>query len=276
MNYLPQMSGGQIGINHCHILDFLQNGNFENKIQISTYFSDAIFGWDSVSEKNIEENSQNFYIKSIQDNDLLSEEIKKEIINNSEYIFNKLDKTSNYCSIDEYKYVTERNQKFHLYMASIQNKFIHNDLVYADYDLLKYTLSMPLKYREQKKILDYLLDNHFKNISSRDFKNISSRFQWGSKFSGYTEFYWFKFLNRANAILRPLTKGKIQVFNKYQTEEQDRVLYRDLHLELKEATSKFVELGLMNKEQKKEWDKLPLRNAGVGERFGMISLGKLI
>ena len=276
IDYLPQMSGGQIGINHCHILDFLQNDNFEDNIQISTYFSDAIFGWDSVSEKNIEENNQNFYIKFIKDNNLLNEKIKNKIITDSKNIFSKLDKNSNYCSLEEYKYVTERNQKFHLYMASIQDKFIQTNLVYADYDLLKYTLSMPLKYREQKKILDYLLDNHFKNISSRDFKNISSRFQWGSKFSGQIEFYWFKYLNRVNAVLRPLTKGYIQLFNKYQTEEQDRLLYRDFHKDLKEATHKFVKLGLMNEEQKEQWDNLPLRSSGIGERFGMISLGALV
>ena len=284
MDYLPKMSGGQIGINHCHILDYLQDGDYKEYQQISTYFSDAIFGWDSVADKNIDTIDNNPYIQSLEKYDFLSNALKSIISHDSKQIFNEFNSNSNYCSLGEYKYATERNQKFHLYMASIQNSFIENNLIYANYDLLLYSLSVPLKYREQKKILDYLFDNHFKNISSRDFKNISSRdfknissrFQWGGKYSGIREFYWFKFLNRVNAVLRPLTKGYIQLFNKYQTEEQDRLLYKDFHKDLKNATDKFVKLGFMNKEQKREWDKLPLRSSGVSERFGIISLSKLI
>lgn len=276
MDYLPQMSGGQIGINHCHITSFLRENNLKDYEQISTYYSDAIFGWDSMADKNIEEIANNTYIKALKKFDFLSEKIKATITDDSNKIFESLDKNTNYCSLDEYKYVTERNQKFHLYMAFIQGEFIQNELTYANFDLLNYILTIPLKYREQKKLLDYLFDNHFKNISSRDFKNISSRFQWGSKFSGFVEFYWFKFLNRANAVLRPLTKGHIQLFNKYQTEEQERLLYRDFHKDLKESTQKFVELGLMDEVQKKEWDKLPLRSSGVTERYNLISLGQLI
>jgi len=276
LKYLPKMSGGQIGINHCHILDYIKNYDIKEKIQISTYYSDAIFGWDCVYPKNIENIEDNFYIKFLKNIDFISDDIKEQIKTDSLKIFSNFDNNANYSSLDEYKYVTERNQKFHNYLAFIQSQFIKNKLVYTDYELLTYILSISIKYRAQKRLVDYMLDNYFKNISSRDFKNISSRFQWGSKFAGITEWYWFKFLNRANAVLRPLTKGHIQLFNKYQTEEQDRILYRDLHPYLKEATSKFVELGLMNEKQKKEWDKLPLRSSGVSERYHLISLGALI
>ena len=215
-------------------------------------------------------------LKKINNIDSISDNIKKIIIDDSKKIFENLNYDTNYSSLDEYKYVTERNQKFHMYMASIQGRFIENESSFANYDLLSYILTIPIQYRAQKKLVDCLLDNHFKNISSRDFKNISSRFQWGSKFSGYIEFYWFKFLNRANAVLRPLTKGHIQLFNKYQTEEQDRLLYRDFHNDLKDATQKFVKLGLMTEEQKKDWDKLPLRSSGISERYNLIGLGKLV
>jgi len=107
-------------------------------------------------------------------------------------------------------------------------------------------------------------------------KNIWLRFQWGSRFSNIKKWYNFKFLNRVNAVLRPLTKGYIQLFNKYQTEEQDRLLYRDFHEDLKQATEKFANLGLMNKEQKKKWDKLPLKSSGISERYNLIGLGKLV
>jgi len=32
----------------------------------------------------------------------------------------------------------------------------------------------------------------------------------------------------------------------------------------------------MSEEQKQEWDKLPLKSRGVGERFTMIGLGELV
>ena len=90
------------------------------------------------------------------------------------------------------------------------------------------------------------------------------------------EFYWFKFLNRVNSALRLLTRGRIQLFNKYQTEEQDRLLYRDFHKELKLATKKLLDNGLLTAEQKRKWDKLPVRSLGVGERFSLISIAKLL
>ena len=276
MEYLPKMSGGQIGVNHCHIIDYIKSNNTKNKVQISTYFSDAIFGWDSDSDKNIDVIENNFYKRIVEKTNLLAQDIKESIINDSIKIFKNLNFNSNYCSLDEYKYVTERNQKFHMYLASIQNNFTNTDLVYANYDLLNYILTIPLKYREQKKLVDYILGNYFKNISSRDFKNISSRFQWGNAFSGVVEFYWFKFLNRVNSALRLLTRGRIQLFNKYQTEEQDRLLYRDFHKELKLATKKLLDNGLLTAEQKRKWDKLPVRSLGVGERFSLISIAKLL
>ena len=41
------MSGGQIGINHCHIIDSLKRLPLKNTSHISTYFSDVIFGFES-------------------------------------------------------------------------------------------------------------------------------------------------------------------------------------------------------------------------------------
>lgn len=273
MSYLPQMSGGQIGINHCHITSFLRENNLEGYKQISTYYSDAILGWDSKEKKFIDNIDNNFYVKSLFQFDFLAEDIKNIITNDSLKIFNGIHQEYNYCSLDEYRYVTERNQKFHNYMATIQNRFLNTILPFTTYELFSYTQSIPLKYKSEKQLIDYILENHF---NLKNMKNISSRFQWGSRFSNLKEWYNFKFLNRINAVLRPLTKGHIQVFNKYQTEEQERLLYRDFQKDLKQATEKFVNLGLMNEEQKQKWDKLPLRNSGVGERFGLVSLGKLV
>ncbi|MDQ7083780.1 MAG: hypothetical protein Q9M36_02110 [Sulfurovum sp.] len=280
MGYLPQMSGGQIAINHCHILDFLDDNALKGYTKISNYFSDALFGYDCLFPKKDESISDNYYVKYLDNIHYLSSKIKKSIISDSKKIFIHFKRESNYSSLSEYKYLTERNQKFHAYLAYIQK----SDLVLASYDLLHYMISVPIQFREQKQLLDIILDKEFtiinsvniKNISSRDFNGVSSGFTLENKFSAFFEWYTFKFLNRANAVLRPLTKGYIQLFNKYQTEEQERLLYRDFHNELKDANNKFVQHGIMTKEQKKIWDTLPLKSAGVGERYTLIGLGKLI
>jgi len=280
MEYLPQMSGGQIGINHCHILDYMKANNLEKHNQISNYFSDALFGYDCIYPKKQENINENYYSKYLDNIEYLPNNIKEIMKTDAKNIFKDFNTQSNFSSLSEYKYLTERNQKFHSYLAFIQN----SDLVLANYDLLNYMLSVPIQYREQKILIDYILEHNFvnisphnvQNISSRDFNGVSLGFTLENKFLGLIKWYEFKFINRVNAILRPLTKGKIKLLNKYQTEEQERLLYRDFYTELKSATSKFVDMGIITKSQKIYWDKLPLRNNGVGERFGLISLGQLI
>jgi len=280
MDYLPQETGGQIGINHSHILDYTRNTKLNTHLQISNYFSDALFGFDCTSPKKTENISNNYYSEIIQNVNYLNTEIKEEMIKDANKIFMGFNNQSNFSSISEYKYLTERNQKFHSHLSYVQNSY----LVLADFDLLTYMVAMPIKYREQKKLIDFILDNYFeevstnkfKNISSRDFNGVSPGFTIDNKIEGLIEWYNFKFINRANAILRVVTKGYIQLFNKFQTEEQERLLYRDLHKELKESTAKFVKLKLMTTEQKLQWDKLPIRSNGINERYCLISLSKLV
>ena len=284
LDYLPKSSGGQIGINHCHIIDYLMVRNWSNVQHISTYFSDAIFGWDCVAQRKTEDVATNHYITLVDKQRFLPNSIRNDIVNDALRVYESFDPEANYSSIDEFKYVTERSQKFHMHLASIQGGLIHTVLPYANYDLLVYMLSLPIEFRAQKKILDCVIERHFKkissrnfkNISSRDFKNTSSRFQWGEKYSDLTNWYYFKFINRANAFLRVLSNGKIQLFNKYQTEEQENILRSDFSDQLISANMKFVELGMMTSKQKELYDKLPLGSAGVSERFSLISLAKII
>jgi hypothetical protein len=66
------------------------------------------------------------------------------------------------------------------------------------------------------------------------------------------------------------------LLNRYQTEEQERLLYSEFSSDLYSATSRFVELNIMTNEQKKYWDKLPHGSSGVGERFALTSLAKIL
>jgi hypothetical protein len=276
LNYLPIMSGGQISINHCHIIDYIKNNKLKDMQQISTYFSDAIFGWEYVYPKHLVDSENNFYAKIINSTPYLPLEIKKAIIDDSFNIFSCLDAEANYSSLDEFKYVTERNQKFHMLLAFLHGRSLDIQAIYANMQLFHYCLSVPIKFRQNKNIIDVLLNKYFKNISSRDFKNISSRFQWGSRYSGLISWHLFRTLNIINSILRVITRGIFQLTNKYQTEEHERLLYSEFRVDLHLATSKFVELGILTKEQKAQFDKLPIRGSGIAERYALISLAKLI
>ena len=273
MNYLPQMSGGQIGINHCHITSFFRNNELQGYKQISTFYSDAILGWDTKNKKFIDSILNNSFVKALDKFDFLSNEIKNNIKIDSFKIFGQINPNYNYSSLNEYKYVTERNQKFHNFMASIQNRFVNTFLPFANYDLLSYAQSIPLKFKHEKILTDFILENFF---NTGNIRNISSRFQWGSKFSSLKDWYNFKFLNFSNAILRKLTFGHLQFLNKYQTEEQERLLYRDFHLDLKNSTKKLKALDLISQQNKKYWDKLPLRSEGISERYNFISLANIL
>ena len=98
----------------------------------------------------------------------------------------------------------------------------------------------------------FILKNFF---NTGNIRNISSRFKWGSKFSSFKDWYNFKLLNFLNEILRKLTFGHFQFLNKYQTEEQERLLYRDFYLDLKNSTKKLKALDLISQQNKKYWDK---------------------
>lgn len=284
LKYLPILSGGQVSINHCHILDYLNKNKFTNVHHITTYFSDAIFGFDCTNPKKIEDFELNYYVKKISNNKDITPALKETIINDSYKIFIGHNVEANFSTLDEFKYVTERNQKFHMLLASLQAKIIPTECIYANMTLMKFCISIPIKYRQNKNVIDTLLNKYFKNIStnalknisSRDSKNTTSRFQWASKFSGLLNWYFFRVLNRVNSLLRVLTRGQIQLFNKYQTEEHERLLYSEFMEDLHAATSKFLAMGLLSFEQKIEFDKLPIRSIGVAERYALISLSQIL
>ena len=284
LNYLPRISGGQVSINHCHIIDFLKTIKTNNNLHLSTYLTDALFGYECTYPKLKCNVGNNYYAEVARSSSQLKPETVSEIIDDSLSIFEGFDEDANFSSLDEYKYLTERNIKFHVFMAHLQNMSVDTLCIYANVDLLKYCMSMPIKFRVNKNIIDALLNKYFNdismdklnNISSRDSKTSTSLFQWSNKFLGFYNWHIFRILNRLNSILRIITAGKFQIINKFQTEEHERLLYSDFKVRLHLATSKLLVKELITKNQKKLYDKLPIRSAGVAERYTLISLAELL
>jgi hypothetical protein len=274
LNYMPQKSFGHISINHCHIDSYFRSKKKSNCVQISNYFSDAIFGYASKLPKKKHDYRKNNYIDKLNSNKFLNPQIKDAIESDIFMICKDYDENSNFSSIDEYLYLTERHAKFHFNLARVQSENISTILPFVDFDLLKFMISVPLRFREQKIILDELFNRHFKKVKKEEIPQISSRFSYN--FASAKEWLQFRLLNTFNGILRYLTNGKIQLFNKFQTEEHERLIYGYFRHDLDLAIEKFHTLNLLTKEQCKYYKKLPLRAKGFDSRFTLISLSSII
>lgn len=274
-DYMSKKSGGQIGINHCHIIDFFkQNRTLDT--YISTYFSDAIFGWETQLGLTDEEKLLNPYIKKIEKINYLDQKIKNEIIKDSHFITKDYNINSNFSSVREYIYVTERNQKFHNYLFSIQKEFTDESIsFFHDFDLFNLSLSIPSEFKCRKKIEYFILNKYFNKISSDEIGDISSNYFRPGNEINFFDRLKFKSMNRINAFLRILTNGNIQMENKFQTEELERILYQYLRKDLKNAVELFSNMGIIKDYQKSFFNSLPIRSEGVGLKYSLISLSTL-
>lgn len=274
LNYMPQKSFGHISINHCHIDSYLRSKKNFNCIQISNYFSDAIFGYATKLPKEKYDYYKNNYIHKLNSNKFLNPQLKEAIENDIFMMCKDYDENSNFSSIDEYLYLTERHAKFHFNLARAQSENFPTILPFVDYDLLKFMISVPIRFREQKIILDELFNRHFKKVKKEEIPQISSRFSYN--FSSAKDWLEFRLLNSINGILRSFTNGKIQLFNKFQTEEHERLIYGYFRNDLDLAIEKFRTLNLLTNEQCKYYKRLPLRAKGFDSRFTLISLSSII
>lgn len=274
LEYLPEKSGGQISINHCHIIDFLKNNSISDQILLSSYFSDAIFGWECKSNLSEAEKNFNPYEDTLDNCTFLDSGIKNQIRLDSRHITKDYDRKSNISSLKEYIYITERNQKFHNYLFNIQKDFSKNNFdFYNNYDLFKFSLSIPHEFKHHKKIEYYMLEKYFNKISHKSVGDISSNKFFRSNKSISLSKFDFKFRNRLNALLRKITNGLVQIENKYQTEELEKILYY-FKKELIESFKLLSDMKVLDK--KHEFLKsIPISPKGTNKRYILISIAKL-
>ena len=283
LDYLPYISGGQISINHCHMIDYFKNTEWDGRIQISNYFSDALFGFAAKSEKSYTRLEDTAEFLTLNKTNFLSVDIRDEIIDDLKKVYQRYDKSANFSSFNEFKYVVERNSKFHALLAFSQGRFIKTDLAYANFELLKYMLSVPLKFREHKAILDFVFKKFFKSVSTDKLMTVSSRgFKHCEKtsFSGrlnqLNDVCQFKICNASNSFLRKITGGKVQILNPFQTEELDRILYRDFRTILYRSSLELLQKQIISGEAVSFFNKIPFRGMGSSVRFSLISLATLL
>jgi hypothetical protein len=274
INYLPVQSLGQVAINHSHITSILHSHGERLGTHISNYYSDAIFGYAAKLPRKKYSLKTDAYSVILNSSPFIPDNVREQISDDIAAVIDGYAEESNYSSVNEFIYITERNPKFHFNLAFVQSQYNPTLTPYADFELLKFMISVPLQFREQKVILDEMFRIFFPRVSSSGVKEISSRFS--SRFTSKMNWWSFRLINASNGILRILSDGRIQIFNKFQTEEQERILYTHFKQDLHNATNKFVSIGLMNAPTKEFYDRLPLRAHGTDSRFTIISLAKLL
>lgn len=281
LDFLPKYTCGQIGIQHSHICSILKQYKSENNTpltHLSNYYTDAVFGWDCTGKKQLTKGGDSLTL-TLQKSNLVPDKIKEEILDDIEQVFASLDTESNLSSCDEFKYVSERNQKFHMNLASQQSRVMKTITPYANFELLNLMLSIPLHLRERKNVIDLLFSSGC--IGNLAAGNLSSRqLVAGREFSNdgiktKLNKYDFKLRNVISAATAKFSRGKLVYPNKYHTESHVNILHR-FKPELVAVCEKLEEKGVFTKEQSDAFKAIPIKSAGVSERFQILSLNEIL
>lgn len=287
-NYLDTLddivlkAGGLIGVTHIHSLDYIKNNMSMDKTYISNYYTDALFGYNAVQKKYNENYIDTSYYKIVSENEFdIPQVIVDEIIKDIKYICSMYEEKSNFSCIEEFLYVTEKNPKFHIFLSHIYSTYVNCSSPFLNYDLLTYMISLPIEYRIGKKIERELLKNKkiiIDDISSNKYSGKSGVINtWGRNWiSSRVNYLLFRSRTMINGVLRIITDGRVQLLNKYSTENYHCYLYGSFRKYLIEACDYFGKIGLTSEFQNSQFIKIPRRFKNVNVRYQVITLWSLI
>lgn len=282
--YVPESTGGQIGLNHIHQYACVRRMKNKPNTLISNYYSDAVMGWDAIPVRSNETMEESDYYRHLQRNTLgLTDEEISLIEQDLKKVCDRYPKSGNFSCMNEFIYVTERNPKFHVRLTAVLAEFVNVELPYADYELLSLMLSVPINNRAEKLIEEkitqqYLGEMH--DISSRRYfersENSEKRYSLTKRLYYSLGYYRMRGTNAFNAMMAKLTDYRIQVINPYQTENQNQVLNQSLYEEFLEGLSYLREQGLVNDKMVALLNKKDYRSKNIGMKFNMIGLWKCV
>lgn len=278
-------TGGQIGINHSHMYMCIKKyGDVRDKIFISNYYSDAVMGWEASEKCDKFDIKDSHYYELLEHNNLQIEpQIVEEISKDLQKIGNRFPKQGNFSGINEFIYVVERNTKFHVRLSALCNELMTIELPYANYELLSCVMSLPIKFRVEKKIEKEIIERKFfaaKDISSRRYsergETTEKEYTVFEKIYYMFGYYRMRGINLLNVILAKCTGSRVQIINPYLTENQTVVLNRYLYSDYLEALEylgdkKVIEEGLRQTIENKEF-----RTKNTGLKYILIGLQKAL
>lgn len=284
LGYLPQWSAGQINNQHGHLASFLKHSDLppRGKIHLSNYYTDAVFGFDCGPPQPLDDIRKSAAYQTIRKNPHIPESARAQILDDCRLALSPPQGAEAYfSSLGEFKYVVERNPRFHLSLAFIQSQFVPTSLPFADIDVLTMAMQAPMAVRANKGILDDLLQRvnplitHIGSSANTEyFYGAKSRLQNGT-LTERLKFRKFRFLNMSTQVLAKLSGGTLRLGNPYQTEDQISVYRKSFsHMEpdvmANEALRECLGAAALDHMFK---DDLILRN--LAERFHLISFHHL-
>lgn len=229
LSYLPQWSAGQINNLHCHLSSYLKQADapVSGKIHLSTYYTDAVFGYACGKPKSLNRIDRASAYQDIKNAPHIPDSIRAEILDDLQAALTQAPRTQScFSSLDEIKYVAERNPRFHLSLAFIQHQFMPTILPFADMDVLKMAMQAPISLRASKGILSELLGHINPRLTgigssanTEYFYGAKSRLRNGTLLER-AEFGKFRILNMTTQLLGKLSGGTFRIANPYQTEDQ--------------------------------------------------------
>lgn len=282
-DHFPQVSAASVGSSHVHMYDYLSENTTQNLI--STYYSDAVFGYASSLDKKIDTWKNVDYISVLNRySKYISPDLVCIIKQDIKNALKNFDPKANYSSVNEYKYIVERNPKFHMNLLFLQSQIVGKTFSpFASYTLLKKMIELPIEYRFDKNLIRGVIssidDKIISNIGDtsnqrvyfkKDFKSIINNLLTNRQAIGVLA-------NKAiNLILYKVSKGKLYLFDQYATEIHSNVLASSFYDELIESTQYFMEIGLINGEFKEKLNSIPAYGNETSLRFEIIDLYKLL
>lgn len=283
---VPIKTGGGIALNHMHMYRCLSEYDSEdNAMALSNYYSDAVMGWDARAERKKESLEESDYYNMLQNTNLgIPQEVRREIEKDLVGLAERYPgDNGNFSCMDEFIYVVERNPKFHVRLSALCREWIPVELPYADYGLLELMLSIPIKYRAEKRIEQYILNNYFfsmKDISSRRYfgrgESTEKSYGLADKIYYRTGYYIMRFLNLVNVLLACISGDRLQVLNPYQTESQAIVLNSVLWSRYQEALTMLTDGGYLEKSDAVRLSKKERRGGNTSVKYAVIGLAECI
>lgn len=274
---LAKKTGGEIGIHHCHIYSYLKT-NKKCDCFLSNYYSDAVMGWDAKAnkeEKNLEHLS---YFRKLSSNHFQIENETKDLIKEDiKIVSERYEIHSNFSGLEEFFYVVEKNPKFHVKLSYQYNNVTDTILPYADYKLLCDMISIPLKFRYEKKLEEKIISQFLQinDISSRRYFERSpgteSSYSWYQKiYYGMRNWQYHK-LDAVNRRLNKISRGKLALMDPFKTEEQLTVIM-EMSLFVKRAIEFFISQKILSSKTGEELLDEKNQNFYIGEKFTLLSM----
>jgi hypothetical protein len=278
LNKFSEFTAASVSFSHSHIYDYLDGKDTKNFI--STYYSDAIFGYSTENKKIDTYSDVDYFIYLEKYKQFIPQKILEIINEDIKSSLKNYNTNFNYSSINEYKYIIERHTKFHMNLLFIQSQKTSNVLTpFANFELFEQFISLPIKYRINKKIIVDIIKNiDYKYIS--DVEDSSSKKVYFEKtFSNvFKDFDNILILSRKvlNIFLFNLTRGRLFVFDKNSTEIQAIELIKNYQNDLNNASNFFNLKNLINDSFSNSLKKVPSHGKPISMRYQLIDLYRLL